>query len=190
MMKNFGGHLANRVCLQGATDEALGIPKAIYNEYTLRALKPGDLHPLPTSDEKPPYAQYTGARGFVFDWGQVMARHVENKSLLDFVLTEMLTAYHNEGLLLWALQQDCLHGLELTLPDLIDYEPLASGLDLSGFRITSGTAISAFTVSCHFSQIGKTVAWLDGEFMPQHLPLLFRYCGKALQRRINNVDVF
>lgn len=188
--QTFGGHRANKVCLQGATDEALGIPEAIYNEYALRGLKPGDWLPLPTNGEKPPYAQYTDARGFVFDWGQVMVRHVDNKSLWDFILAEMLTAYHIEGLSLWALQRDCLHCLELTLSALIDYEPLASSLDLSGFRITPGTAISAFTVSCHFSQTDKTLAWLDGEFMPQHLPLLFGYCGKALQRRIDNADVF
>lgn len=188
--QTFGGHRANRVCLQGATDETLGIPEAIYNEYALRGLKPGDLLPLPTNGDKPPYAQYTGARGFVFNWGQVMVRHIDNKSLWDFILTGLLAAYHEQGFSLCALQQDCLHCLELALPALIDYEPLASSLDLTGFRISPGSAISAFTVTCHFSQTDKTLSWLDGKFIPQHLPLLFGYCDEALRRRIDNADVF
>ena len=173
-------------CLQGAHEGDLNIPEAIYHEYALRGSKTAIQPPFPNM-EKPPFAQFQKARGFLFGWGQVMVRHVDNKVLWDFILTELLQAYHGQGLSLWPLQQDCLQSLELSLPALIDYEPVASNLSLSGFRILPGTAVSAFTVSCHFSQADKTLAWLEGEFLPQHLPGLIEFCGQALLRRIDPI---
>lgn len=150
--------------LDRSNRQSLTLPPSLCRDFALRGkltTRNGEL-----DWQKPPAAQYRQAEGFVFDWGQMVERRIDNQVRWEVHLETLLSVCHERGLALSDLQQAVYHELEGLLPELTQHEP-----DLfDGFHLLPGSPISAFCINCHFTFEAETREWLSRTFVPLLLP--------------------
>lgn len=157
--------------------QAIALPQSICTEYALQGRSAFQRGPL--SLNIPPLAQYINAQGYCFAWGNILERRCDNHIDWDFCLESLLERYHQRHLLLKDLQQTSFKVLEASLPDRVGYDWEAAATYWQGWRIFQGSAVSAFTVRCHFSREIEARHWLSTHFLPMLLPGLLYQVQEA-----------
>ena len=148
--------------------QAIALPPSICTEYALQGRSAISSNPL--SLNVPPLAHYINAQGYCFAWGHILERRSDNHIDWDFCLESLLERYHQQQLLLKDLQQASFTVLEASLPDRVGYDREAAAIYRQGWCLFQGSAVSAFTVRCHFSRETEARNWLSSPFLSRLLP--------------------
>ena len=148
--------------------QLLPLPASICNEYQLRN-RHGVSVPRAFTFNLPPIAQYINAYGFVFDWGHIVERRLDNQVLWEFCLDRLLDGFHQKGQLLVHLQQSTLNLLETLFPELIAYDREDTDVH-QPWLFYPGGSVSVFAIRCHFTREQEARPWLFDVFIPSLLP--------------------
>jgi len=173
----------------GKEQQSIAIPKSIKEEYrlnekekTLFEIQPhiSRRRKTDTVDLVTPEQQYADAHGYVFSWGHILERRVNQFVIWDFCLTHLLSRYLSRGLRLRHLQRIVFAEIEAEL-DCTSRDPAMAVALIGGWAIYPGTAVGAITQVVHFTSESEARDWTAQILIDKVLP-------KAIARARKYVD--
>lgn len=108
--------------------------------------------------------------GYLFAWGLIVERRVDNQILWEFCLEALLSRCHTKGFRHRFLQIAVFDALKQLMPDWVAEDWAVNSTQLAGWKFYAGSSFSSLILRCHFSDEAAARTWLSDKFLPDVLP--------------------